>query len=87
MLIDPCKVCGNREFKHLFDGKDRIHYLPGEFKLFRCRDCGLILVYPQLEDGELKKFYPEDYYSYENSRRTIAPRSKKEKILHYLFFF
>jgi SAM-dependent methyltransferase len=84
VLIDPCKVCGNREFNHLFNGRDRIHYLPGEFKLFRCRVCGLILLHPQLGEEELKKYYPEDYYSYKNLQRITLPRSKKDKIVYYL---
>ena len=84
MLIAPCKVCGNMEFDLLFNGKDRIHYLPGEFKLYRCRDCGLILVYPQLLDEELKSYYPDNYYSYENSNNITPRRSRKEKVAHYL---
>jgi len=72
------------EFDLLFNGKDRIHYLPGEFKLYRCRDCGLILVYPQLLDEELKSYYPDNYYSYENSNNITPRRSRKEKVAHYL---
>ena len=84
MRIEPCKICGHRDFSYLFEGRDRLHYLPGEFKLYRCQGCGLILAYPQLSDQELAKYYPVNYYSYENSHRVALPRSTREKIFYFL---
>jgi SAM-dependent methyltransferase len=84
MRIEPCKICANQDFEYLYQGCDRLHYLPGEFKLYRCSGCGLILVYPQLRDQELSKYYPQDYYSYENSHRVAPPRSLKEKLVYFL---
>ena len=84
MRIEPCKVCGNREFDYLFEGSDRVHYLPGQFKLYRCRVCRLILVYPPLSDQELQNYYPQDYYSYENARRVQPLQTRKEKFFHFL---
>lgn len=83
MRLDPCKICGNQDFDYIFDGEDRMHYLPGKFKLYRCRQCRLILVYPPLSGSALQGYYPNDYYSYENSKRVSPVISLKDKVLHF----
>ena len=49
--------------------QDRLYHLPGEFDLYRCAACGLILIYPFLENSRLGSYYPEDYYSYSDSKK------------------
>jgi len=82
--IAPCKICGNEDFDFLFDGKDRMHYLPGSFKLYQCRKCRLIFLYPPLTGKALEQYYPKDYYSYDNSRRAEPVKSRRQKIFHFL---
>lgn len=84
MQINPCRICGNAEFRYLFDGKDRLYHLAGSFKLYRCCRCGLILIYPVLSEQDLSGFYPSNYYSYESSGLVTVRRTLKEKILYYL---
>mgnify|MGYP000893696794 CR=1 FL=1 len=59
-----CKCCGCNELNLLYEGKDRLHGLPGEFVLFACSNCGVVSVRPQLSNEEIEKYYPEDYISY-----------------------
>lgn len=60
-----CNICGGREHRFLWKGKDRFYHLEGSFNLFRCEGCGLIFVHPFLSDEALAKYYPQNYYSYE----------------------
>ena len=60
----PCKCCSGTEFIYLFPGKDRLHGLPGEFKVEECKHCGVIATHPQLSSKEVEKYYPENYLSY-----------------------
>lgn len=84
MRVTPCKVCQNQEFDFLFKGQDRLHYISGVFDLFRCRRCGLIMIYPQLDDAELALYYPTNYYSYKNSQRASPTRSFLKKLFFYM---
>ncbi len=61
--IKRCDCCGKEEFEFLFSGYDRMHDVTGEFKLVRCRNCGLIFINPQPLWEVLKKHYPKGYYS------------------------
>ncbi len=60
----PCKCCSGKDFIYLFSGKDRLHGLPGEFKVEECKHCGVIATHPQLSSKEIEKYYPENYISY-----------------------
>lgn len=60
-----CKVCKKNEFRFLFKNNDRMHHLAGEFDLYRCRACGLVIYRPLLTQEALASYYPKDYYSYQ----------------------
>jgi SAM-dependent methyltransferase len=64
----PCEVCGSDDHQLLFEGRDRIFGLPGVFNVVRCRGCGLLFINPQPDAGELKAYYPGDYYESQSSR-------------------
>lgn len=59
-----CKCCSGTEFRYLFPGKDRLHGLPGEFKVEECKHCDIIAIHPQLSSEEIEKYYPQDYVSF-----------------------
>lgn len=82
--MEPCKACGMQEFVFLFRGKDRFYHLPGEFDLYRCRNCGLILIHPQLSGRELGGYYPENYYSYQSSKQAPPAGDFYGKLQYYL---
>jgi SAM-dependent methyltransferase len=72
-----CKCCNGEEHSLLFEGKDRLHGLAGEFKLFTCSKCGVVAVRPQLSEDEIERFYPEDYISYPDPIENEISRFKK----------
>lgn len=59
-----CKCCSGTKFRYLFPGKDRLHGLPGEFKVEECTHCDIIAIHPQLSSEEIEKYYPQDYVSF-----------------------
>ena len=81
----PCVICGSRDKRFLFLGKDRLHALPGSFRIMRCRKCGCIMVDPQPGLKELGKYYPSEYHAYAH----YDPGSRKEQfaIAMYKLFF
>ena len=62
--VVTCDLCGNRQYKKLFDGRDRLHGNPERFEVLECRGCGLYTISPRLTPSELSRFYPEDYGSF-----------------------
>jgi 2-polyprenyl-3-methyl-5-hydroxy-6-metoxy-1,4-benzoquinol methylase len=63
---------------------DSLYDLPGKFSLYRCAECGLIQIYPPLPEDELHKYYPENYFAYETSRRVTPLKTFNEKLSFYL---
>lgn len=72
-----CKCCNSEEHSFLYEGKDRLHGLAGDFKLFTCLNCGVVAVYPQLSNDEIERFYPENYISYPSPIENENSRIKK----------
>ena len=60
-----CNFCHADNFDILLsDGKDRRHHLPGEFRLVKCRECGLVYLNPRPTATALGAYYPPDYAPY-----------------------
>jgi SAM-dependent methyltransferase len=60
-----CNYCQADNFDVLItDGRDRRHHLPGEFRLVKCRDCGLVYLNPRPTAEALGAYYPPDYAPY-----------------------
>lgn len=60
-----CNFCHADNFEVLLsDGKDRRHQLPGEFRLVKCRECGLVYLNPRPTAEALGAYYPPDYAPY-----------------------
>lgn len=83
-MIDYCKICGNSGFRFLFEGKDRLYHLPGNFNLYQCMNCGLIQIDPMLTEQDLARYYSENYCCYEELPCVDVPRSIAKKILYCL---
>ncbi len=45
-------------------GKDRLHGLPGEFSVVKCRTCGLMRTNPRPTPESIGFYYPKDYTPY-----------------------
>jgi len=74
MKYTDCNLCGGRNLIFVLKGRDRRVRVDDkrEFKLYKCRDCGLIFQNPRLEWEELKYFYCSDdgrqtYYDESNN--------------------
>lgn len=61
---EPCFICGGINFQFICDGYDRLHDIPGTFKLIKCTGCGLFLLHPTLSKGESAAYYPQEYICY-----------------------
>ena len=60
-----CLLCGSSNIRNLFNAKDRMLNIPGEFKVSRCKKCGFVFLNPIPDEKTLKKYYPsKDYYAY-----------------------
>jgi 2-polyprenyl-3-methyl-5-hydroxy-6-metoxy-1,4-benzoquinol methylase len=67
MESTSCNVCHADDFAVLFEGPDRLHHLPGIFRLVCCRRCGLIYLNPRPDCNEIHQFYPEDYLAFQRA--------------------
>ncbi len=56
-----CLLCGRDDPMNVLEGPDRLHNLPGRFRLVRCRHCGLIYQNPRPTPAALAGYYPDDY--------------------------
>jgi 2-polyprenyl-3-methyl-5-hydroxy-6-metoxy-1,4-benzoquinol methylase len=70
----PCPLCCRKDDELLFKGHDRLHDLPGEFNVVRCRICGLMRTNPRPTLDTIGFYYPDNYGPY------LGTKVEKEKI-------
>ena len=59
-----CPICNSKSFCHILTTKDfRCSNFKDEFRLVKCKKCGVFYVNPRPVESEIYKFYPENYYS------------------------
>lgn len=63
-----CRLCGSQDAAALFESRDRVHGLPGNFTVFQCRGCRAVFYRPVLGAEELSRYYPEGYGRYRHSK-------------------
>lgn len=60
----PCpNGCASSD-RFVVEGKDRLHDLPGRFKVVRCAQCGLMRTDPRPTAETIGAYYPDDYAPY-----------------------
>jgi 2-polyprenyl-3-methyl-5-hydroxy-6-metoxy-1,4-benzoquinol methylase len=64
----PCPVGCPQADDLVLVGVDRLHHLPGTFKVVRCRTCGLMRTDPRPTEESMGMYYPEDYSPYARTR-------------------
>lgn len=64
MIDVTCNYCGLDDAEIVNQGPDLLLNRPGNFRLMRCRHCGLIYQNPRLTLDELSTHYPEEYQPY-----------------------
>jgi SAM-dependent methyltransferase len=71
---NPCPLCREKDDVLLFTGRDRLHDLPGEFNVVRCRQCGLVRTSPRPTLDTIAFYYPDNYGPY------LGTKIQKEKV-------
>jgi 2-polyprenyl-3-methyl-5-hydroxy-6-metoxy-1,4-benzoquinol methylase len=56
-----CNLCHADDTETLFEGRDRLHGLPGAFPVVQCRHCGLVYLNPRPTQEDIVEYYPESY--------------------------
>lgn len=64
----PCPLGCMGGDRFVLEGRDRLHGLPGLFRVVRCRECGLLRTDPRPTRQAISFYYPEDYGPYLGTR-------------------
>ncbi len=75
-----CGFCNNDNIEVLFSKKDKFGISDYDFKIVRCKNCGLIFVNPRPKETEITKFYPEEY----SWKELVTPSSKIPRLIKKL---
>lgn len=59
-----CPLGCTKNDEVILTGRDRIHGLPGEFTVVKCRSCGLMRTNPRPTPESIGYYYPDDYGPY-----------------------
>jgi SAM-dependent methyltransferase len=70
----PCAVGCPSDDEEILVGRDRLHALPGDFHVVRCRSCGLMRTNPRPTLEAMESYYPEDYGPYESTKVNSSRR-------------
>jgi 2-polyprenyl-3-methyl-5-hydroxy-6-metoxy-1,4-benzoquinol methylase len=83
----PCPLGCPSNDEPVLVGRDRIHNLPGEFLVVRCRVCGLMRTDPRPTPETIGFYYPDTYGPYQNTRVSEvsdAQQPRWERLLRQL---
>lgn len=64
-----CDQCNSGQSETLYVGRDYQHHIPGEWRIVRCKKCGLCYTNPRPDLKSLDLIYPEDYSPYQVKNR------------------
>ena len=68
----PCPLGCPKSDENVLTGRDRLHNLPGEFTVVKCRSCGLMRTNPRPTPDTIGFYYPNDYGPYQGTEVTVA---------------
>jgi 2-polyprenyl-3-methyl-5-hydroxy-6-metoxy-1,4-benzoquinol methylase len=63
----PCPLHVGGVDDPVITGRDRLHDLPGQFSVVRCRQCGLMRTSPRPSPETIGFYYPPDYGPYKGT--------------------
>ena len=84
----PCPLGCARRDSLVLEGHDRLHGIPGRFRIVRCAGCGLMRTNPRPTPESIAAYYPEDYGPYHtppSARR--GPRPAWKRVLKAILDF
>lgn len=67
-----CDLCGKNDFAARYRAPDRLSGKSGLFQIVQCRNCGLAFVNPRPDAGQLARYYPAAYPSYQSAGGSAA---------------
>lgn len=77
--IGRCGICGSTAARELYTAKDRLRNSDESFAIARCECCGVLRTLPEMNERELAKFYPDDYWGGAAPSREWIASSQFEK--------
>jgi SAM-dependent methyltransferase len=78
----PCPLGCARQDAFVLEGQDRLHGIPGLFRIVRCTGCGLLRTNPRPTPESIAAYYPEDYGPYHKpSSGKRPPRPAWKRLL------
>jgi 2-polyprenyl-3-methyl-5-hydroxy-6-metoxy-1,4-benzoquinol methylase len=80
-----CPLGCVRGEQELFVARDRLHGLPGTFRLVRCLSCGLIRTNPRPAATSMGLYYPEDYAPHHTTKVQVGGRSLRAEARRLLW--
>lgn len=90
--LEKCLYCNSRRIIFLFKAPDRLTNLPGEFSVYRCKDCGLVFQNPRVKEKYIKLYYtsklgyynpPKDRVKNENTTSIFRKFLKKQTLINH----
>jgi len=87
----PCPLGCPADDEFVLTGRDRLHDLPGEFNVIRCKTCGLMRTNPRPTPESIGFYYPETYGPWVRPSKNNSPAKEKtlpawKKIIKNLIF-
>ena len=82
VVLEDCSCpmgCANAQDFFVLSGRDRLHRLPGEFKVVRCSVCGLMRTNPRPTPETIGYYYPPGYSPHQQ-RSTDTSLSFRDRI-------
>jgi SAM-dependent methyltransferase len=68
-----CPLGCRGEDGFVLKGRDRLHNLPGEFTVVRCKTCGLMRTNPRPNPDAIVFYYPDHYGPFQYKRLGVRP--------------
>jgi SAM-dependent methyltransferase len=59
-----CDLCGSDKSRTIYNLRDTLYQVPGEFTFHLCLDCGLIYLNPRPSHKSIEALYPHVYHSF-----------------------
>jgi len=72
----PCALGCAAGDEEILVGRDRLHGLPGEFHVVKCRSCGLMRTNPRPTLKAIQRYYPEEYGPYRSTQANFLQRGQ-----------
>ena len=79
----PCPLGCPRDDEPILTGCDRLHDLPGEFAVVKCRTCGLLRTNPRPTAETIGFYYPDNYGPYLGTQVEQSSPSKVSGIKNF----